>query len=293
MANARTSKKPSRAANPAPPKPPRAAPKTPADEVPLVAGSEAALAKHLAAAEAIPASEVVQLAADPHLAYHNAIDGRDAVLAERAAIDATGFHARWIRIEAIGEIGEALIFAQGQVDPDPKSSGETLALMREAIPLRALLLSDARTQALNNPKLAPDVKKIEVGRGPIDTAGDLVKLSVFFTRNKLAKAGTAVTPAKVLRAAELGSDLLRRLKPAGSKRTKKRTDEQAKAAETRDRMWTLFLREYDHLACAGGARWGRAVVDHIPALQARFVVKKRKPATASTTPASTPTTTPR
>jgi len=257
------------------------------DAAPIAAGSEAALEKHRAAAEAIPESEVIPFRADAHLAYHNAIVGHDVVVEARARIDATGFRTVWATLNAIGEIGEAVIFADGRVDADPAAKGEILALLREARPLRALLLSEARTQALKKKSLLPEFKRIEKGAGPIDASQDLVDLATFFTRNKLAKKGAAVTPDDVKRASELGSDLLRRLKPTGAKRGSARSAEQKQAAALRDRMWTLLVRSYAHLECAAGAVWGRSLGEHVPSLQSRYVPAKRA---AKVPPTSAPKT---
>ena len=248
-------------------------------EAPAVAGSEASLEKHRAAAEAIPDGEVIPLRADAHLAYHNAIAGRDAVIAAKAPIEATGFRVAWELVREIGEVAEAVIFADGRVDADPEVKGEVLAMLREARPLRTLMLSEARTQALKNKALLPEVQRIEKGRGAVDAVQDVIALVTFFTRNKLARAGGAVTPADLKRAAELGAELLRRLKPKGAKRGSARSAEQQKAAALRDRLWTLLVRRYEHLERAGGAAWGRLLGEHVPSLQARYVSAKRAPKT--------------
>jgi hypothetical protein len=251
-------------------------------EAPAVAGSEASLEKHRAAAEAIADGEVIPLRADAHLAYHNAVAGRDAVLAAKAPIEATGFRVEWELVRAIGEVAEAVIFADGRVDADPEVKGEVLVMLREARPLRALMLSEARTRALKHKALLPEVRRIEKGRGAVDAVQDLIDLATFFTRNKLARAGGAVTPADLKRAAELGAELLRRLKPKGAKRGSARSAEQQKAAALRDRLWTLLVRRYEHLECAGGAAWGRLLDEHIPSLQSRYVAAKRTPKTPKT-----------
>ena len=252
-----------------------------------VTGSEAFYLKYLPAAQDLDARDVLTLGADPMTAYHNAVVGRDAVLAERASIDATGFRARWSEIETVDEIALATSYAHGLVE-SPKSSGETAALLVEAGPLRALLLSEARTRALETPKLAGEVRAIEKGGGPTDTAQDLIDLSTFFKKHKLVSAKGTATPARVARASELGTDLLKRLKPTGTKRAAKRTAAQTQAIDDCNRLWTLFATRYHHVACAGGARWGRAVIDQVPAPKTRLLKKSaKKPAKKS--PPSPPT----
>lgn len=245
------------------------------DPAPEVTGSEALYFKYLPAAKGLDARDVLVLGADPTAAYQNAVVGRDAVLAERAAIDATGFKARWNEIEDVADIALATDYAHGLVEPNERSTGEVLAWLREGSSLRAVLLSDARTRALENPAYAKDVKDIEKGGGPTDSAQDLIDLSTFFKKHKLVNPKGAATPARLARAVELGTELLKRLKPAGTKRVKKRSPETLAAIDNVNRLWTLFAHRYHHVACAGGARWGRDVVDHVPAPQARYVVKKK------------------
>jgi hypothetical protein len=40
-------------------------------------------------------------------------------------------------------------------------------------------------------------------------------------------------------------------------------------------VWTLLLRAHASADRAGGALWGRAVAEKLPALQARYVARRR------------------
>lgn len=87
--------------------------------------------------------------------------------------------------------------------------GRVRAILDEASPLRERMLSAAELHALYGLLDGGRVSAIRRGTGHIDTANDLVELSVLFGESGDKLAGqTPVTEADVGRAAELGFQLL-------------------------------------------------------------------------------------
>lgn len=243
---------------------------------PEVTGSEADLNAVRAEADALAAGEVRALTGDPFLAAFNAGEVQSVLQAHRAEVEATGVRADWKRIDALGRIAAALLYAQSRVEADPLAGGEVRALLAEARPLRRALLADARVQALRGGLPAKEVARIEAGGGAFDTTQDLVDLAALYQPALAALRGkTTVTAAELRRAAELGALLQKTLRPKGAGRAPRTTDAQRAARDLRDRVWTLLLRAHASADRAGGALWGRAVAEKLPALQARYVARRR------------------
>ncbi len=123
---------------------------------------------------------------------------------------------------------------------------------------------------------------IHAGTGKIDTATDCIDLAALFrTYAAKVKGNTAVTTAEVAEAATLGSDLLKLLKPRTAKKV--RPADAKKAADVRDRLWTLVKQGYDALWRACAYLYGADdVVTRVPALQARTATTStRKKANAA------------
>ena len=252
----------------------------PEPAAPGVEGSLDAVQIHRGRAGALRLDEVLRFSADPHLAHHNILAARVALLAARADIDATGFVVDWDRVEGVESLALAVIYAAGRVPADPRSTGDVLRLLAEARPLRALLLSNARTLSLVGRCSPEEVARIERSRGAVDSATDLIDLATLHANRELTGAGSAVTAAQLKRAKTLGTELVQKIRPAGASRASARTPAQHTAVELRDRLWTLLVQTHDYFERIAGARWGRDLGKHVPRLQARYVVKKRakKPA---------------
>jgi len=248
--------------------------------VPEVEGSADAVELFRTRAGALRLADVLRCHADPHLAYHNAMAGREALLEARAEIDATGFRVDWARVAAVESLALAVVYAASRVPADPRVTGEVRAMQREARPLRALLLSNARTLSLIGRCSPAEVTRIERGLGFVDAATDLVDLAALHTNHDLVGTGSAVTAAQVARAKALGTELLKKIRPATASRARTRTSDQEAMLALRDRLWTLLVQTNEYFERIAGARWGRDLGAHVPRLQARYVAKKRakKPA---------------
>jgi hypothetical protein len=109
-----------------------ASPLAPEPAAPVVEGSLDAVQIHRGRAGALRLDEVQRFSADPHLAHHNILAARAALLAARADIDATGFTVDWSRVEGVESLALAVIYAAGRVPADPRTTGEVRALPRGA-----------------------------------------------------------------------------------------------------------------------------------------------------------------
>jgi hypothetical protein len=258
---------------------------TPTDDaavVPAIVGQADAVERHRRAADALPLAEVIACRADTDLAFYNAMRGRDALLAARASLDASGFPVDWSRVDELRSLGFAVAYAAKLVGANPRAreSSEVLALLRTARPLRRLMLTYARALSLVGHCPAAEVARIAKGRGPRDAADDLGALAALYTAHALVTAGGPVTAQNVQDAVTLGSALAEKLRPMSGVRPDRRTSAQVSAVALRDRLWTLFVRAYEYVEQAGGAVWGRRLAEQVPSLQARKASRKRpaKPA---------------
>ncbi len=120
------------------------------------------------------------------------------------------------------------------------------------------------------------------GSGKLDTARDCVGLAALYRKHAAKTRGkTAVTAAEIAETAALGDELLKLLKPTRAKKT--RPEDVKKAAEVRDRRWTLVKLTYDELWRACAYIYGAdEVAARVPALQAHTATtSKRKTANAA------------
>ncbi len=232
------------------------------------------VARHLGSARLIAAADVRPCHVDVRLAIHNALTGRDAVLAVRDAIEATGFRLDIERLAAMDSIGRAVAHCARRAGDSDRSEGAITTLLREGRPLRRLLLVSARSFSLGGRCSPAEVRRIARGSGPLDAATDLVDLALLYNNDNLVFAGGPVTAEQVARAAAIGTALVALIRPQGVQRPTY-TPAQREARTLRDRLWTLMLQAHAHVAQAAGALWGLDASDHIPRLQTRKVPKRR------------------
>ena len=155
--------------------------------------------------------------------------------------------------------------------------------------LRAVLMPAAVSLAASRLVSQGVVDTIRKGRGAYDTASDCVALSSLFIKNAQAIRGkTSVTAEEIRQAAEVGSALVKVLKPEAGRRSRERTGAVKQAAEARDRLWTLLVQRHDNLWRAGAYLFGREVDTLVPALQSRVVARKRAKAPAGPTAPTAP-----
>jgi len=233
--------------------------------------------KHLAAANAIPATDIVPMRCDAQLAYHNTVRGWDAVAphvdrirAELPALDPV------LLAESV-EIAMAVQFGASRVNRIVRSDGSLQTKMAEASELRRLMLAFADVLALAGVLPAVAVEKIRQGSGKLDIARDCVALAALYREHEAAIAGRSpVTCAQIDRAAAVGTELLELLRPASAVKESKTPEETARAAEQRDRLWTLLVRRHADLWRAGAYLFGRTDADDkVPSLAAYTRASKK------------------
>jgi hypothetical protein len=251
---------------------------------PDVVGSQKAYDDFLPEAQKIPDASVRPFRADASLAHQNVQRGLTALVPLLDNIKDELPKVNIADLQKLPDLALAVIYAAAQVDRG--SDGTTAALLEKARGLRDMLLKSA--EALAAAGLVPErpVTKIRAGNGLIDTAQDNVDLAALFMKHeKGIKGKTAVTAAHVKEAAAVGTELLKRLKPKGTKAKDPALD----AVRTRDRLWTLLVTRHRELRRVGMWFWMEEVDNQVPALQARRVVAKKKPnPTAEGAAAATP-----
>lgn len=267
-----TAKKPSKKPTAAKPKGPPKAKQQPSE----VAGSEAAYLRYVEIAAGMPDSEVGAYRLDPVLAYHNVQAGLLALAPHREELRRALpllDHGAIFDLEALAQ---AVIFASTQVVGKTRSDGEIKALLAQASQLRALLLSTADALVLSGVFKAQVIAKIRSGAGPIDLARDCVELASLYGKTPQSMLCQRIVRSEhLLRASELGTILLGRLRPASAPR-KVEPDPNKAAVESRDRLAALLWQRYRDLRRAAYYLWGDELDDHVPALQARARVRSKK-----------------
>jgi hypothetical protein len=251
-----------------------------------VVGSEAAFARYLPLAQALPVAEIIPYRLDPVLAYHNVQTAISALTPHRAALEAALPLLDHKALFDSTALAQAVVFAATQVAGKSKSLGETRALLTEAGTLRALLLSTADALARAGTLKMQAVDKIRAGSGPIDQAQDLVELAALFGKSAQAMKDQRLVRAEQLeRASELGTILLGRIRPG---RARKKEPERADAAQVaaRDQLASLLCQRYREVRKAGYYLWGDELDSHVPALQTRQRGRSKKAPHSPPTPAS-------
>jgi len=189
----------------------------------------------------------------------------------------------------------AAYYAHVIADAPARNVEKLQKLNEEAVPLREDLLVQAAALAHKGFFDAAKVEEIRGGSGYLDTANDLIGLSLMFRMNwPTVETKTTVVQAECERADQLGRDILialgARLQPNGEPTTIE------EAIDRRARAFTLFQRNYE--ACRKAAaylRWDEGDADSlVPSLfiksKSRKPVVEEPPADAGGGGATTPAT---
>lgn len=138
--------------------------------------------------------------------------------------------------------------------------------------LRKVLLSFAEAGAGLGVIPEAPIVRIKKGTGPLDTARDLIELSMLLReyeprlRDKLS-----INPSLLAEAADLGTWLRDAMQPVNAPPRPKSTPAEIKqATEDRNRMWTLLAEGYAELQ-----RVAVFLGLDVPSLQSRKVLKKK------------------
>jgi hypothetical protein len=248
-----------------------------AAEEPKAIGSEGSFQKYVAEAKALAAHQVVPMRADPNLAVHNVQVGLKALASHWSALEAALPELELGAIKKLEPLALGVVFAAGRVDRHLGTGKRIIKLLQRARELRDLMLTAADALAKVDLVPASAVKKIRKGKGPFDTADDLVQLAALFRKHAdNLKGKSPVTKDAIKEAASLGTELLSLLKPQSAKRRQEMTPEVREAVDHRDRMWTLLVLRHRDMRRAGMWLWADDVDEHIPPLQSRVSKPKKK-----------------
>jgi hypothetical protein len=249
-----------------------AAPKATArdPEVLVIDRSQRAYDAFLPAALAIPAAAVRPFRYDGSLAYHNVARGLAAVLPHEATLRAELPRTDVAALRALPDLALAVVFAADQVDRGgAHSDGSTARLLKTAFASRSLLLDVATALAAKALIPRRAVEKIREGRGNIDAATDCVALNALFIRHAAAIKGRhPLARSDVVEAGDVGNALLKILQPKRA-RTRATSADVARAADHRDRLWTLLVQRFEGphgLERAAMHLWGRDAAQHVAPL---------------------------
>jgi hypothetical protein len=242
-------------------------------------GAEASYQAYLSVARAIIKEQILPYRGDPALAYRNAKNGCDTVLAKKAEL--RGYSPE--ELSALAELPKvalALAFAEGKVEKLSPQSDLKDKIARLYV-VRKILLLGAEACAEEGLLPTAPIEAIKKGRGHIDAAQDCLTLSGLYRDPRYAKTLNENTPAKAERvkeAADLGTEIFERVQPADAPATQEEIDQ---ATDDRNRLWTLLNQRYQDLWKAGAQLFGPAVYQHVPKLMSRVAEARTTPSTAS------------
>lgn len=251
------------------------------DDVPEVTGSEAAFARFMEVARAIPKKEVLAFRGNASLAFHNVERGVKAVMEQREMVmQLPGIDVK--RLFELPELALAVVYAAAVA---ARAAGEVPTseyrkLLSRANTVRRILLLSLEGCAAAGVVPVEEVKPIRPGKGTLDLAGDVVALVALYRKHAdVLKNKTPVTAALLHEASEVGTALLSFVKPKGTPVVKEpRTPQQAE--DERDRLWTLLVRGHAELLRVGGFLFGQETPQQVPALQSRLRVVRKPTASA-------------
>jgi hypothetical protein len=215
-------------------------------------------------ARGIDAAEVVALHGDPALAEKNVAAGVAAVMVYEAHVSEHLPHVDLGELRSLPDLARAVVEAAREAGAE---DDEAVALLEEAYALRRKLRATALALVEAGVLAARDVARLGDDRGAVDLAAQCAALASLFQRRAEEVEGkTPLDENDVARAAELGTALRARWKPAGT--AKKPGPDGLSPVEKRDRLWTLLLMRHERLWAVGAYVYGHAVAEKVPPLHA-------------------------
>lgn len=232
--------------------------------------AQAALARFLPEALALPADRVGLYRTDPALALHNVRLGVASVLPYRAVIEAELPAIPIAVILALPDLALALRYAAVQADHKEPQRRVVMEVVREMLPLRRKLLAIA--EGLAEAGLVPrrEVDAIRAGRGWGAGARALVLLHDLFVLHAAAIAGKHAVTDEMLRDAQrVGTFLLANLKPRHGRAARASTNAPSAAVDARNRLNALLPMKFALLRRVGCYLFGDGFDAKVPPLQSR------------------------
>jgi len=149
------------------------------------------------------------------------------------------------------------------------SDGSTARLLKTAFASRSLLLDVATALAAKALIPRRAVEKIREGCGNIDAVTDCVALNALFIRHAAAIKGRhPLARSDIVEAGDVGNARLKILQPKRA-RARATPADVARAADHRDRLWTLLVQRFEsphgHERAAVHL-WGRDAAQHVAPL---------------------------
>lgn len=265
--------------------PPSLAPKSVDAETVVAHGVKQHFDRHIAAARAHAGPSPAPFRGDASLAHHNARVGLDAVLAARAALEATGLRVDWAALATLPELCLALVYAAEQVAGFGGANADYQKTYARARIVRDIGMSSVETLVKSGDLTAADLKRLRKGASPLHLAGELDGLARFFAeKGEVFRGKSPFTAALAREASQLGAELMRVVTPKGGRKAP--SSERKAAAYDRDALAALLVTRHGELDRAAGALWGRALGEHVPALQARVATGRGKKPAAGVSTAS-------
>ncbi|MRG90887.1 hypothetical protein [Polyangium spumosum] len=231
--------------------------------------------KHLLAAKALPASEVLPYRVDPDLALVNVSTCMKVVHDNEAAIPTHLPKVNLAALLALPELALATKYAALVVEQEIPNESQIRAKLSLARDLREKLLTVARGLAENGLVPQAEVDVIAAGRGLRDRAEDCVALAAFFRKHAQAIDGKhPLTVAQIDEAATVGSWLVATLRPADA--PNKPSSGPSNAVDLRNRFATLLVRGHARLQMVAHYFHEEDWEERAPALNSRRVKRQNE-----------------
>lgn len=243
------------------------------DALPPLEGQDASFERVIVIARALPAWQIRPIRIDARLACANARAAYHEMLPHMAkARELPGADIE--KVELLADLPGAVLYAYRLVElVDPPKRNVTARLAR-ARKLRYMLLHQARAAVAAGLLPEAPVERIAKGKGPIDTAEDLVALATLYRQNEAALEGRIVATSMDLQEASvLGAELQEDLHPARAPKPKPSPDDLAKAKSDQLRLVNLLALAHQELL-----RVANYLGIAVPALQSRAPLRRRKAA---------------
>lgn len=175
--------------------------------------------RHIDSARAHAEPSPAPFRGDASLAHHNARVGLDAVLAARAALEATGLRVDWAALATLPELGLALVYAAEQVAGFGGANADYQKTYARARIVRDIGMSSVETLVKSGDLTAADLKRLRKGASPLHLAGELDGLARFFAeKGEVFRGKSPFTAALAREAAQLGAELMRVVTPKGGRK---------------------------------------------------------------------------
>lgn len=235
--------------------------------------------RYLPEAQALPKERVVPLRIDVAFLVKNVQLGLEAVQPFLTRLRAELPKLPVSDFAQLLPLAEAVLYASERAAQlsQPVRRVEIDAKLKELAVLREAMLLVAEGLAVHGLLQKRAVEQIRSGKGQYDLAMDGRALCDLYTEHKATLAGKhPFTEAEIKRIGELGQELMRVITPDGARLATQ--DEAVKAAEDRDRLYSLLCERHADLRKAGFYLFGEEVDQKVPTLGAR-AGRKRTEAT--------------